>query len=48
VQGYFQIEGRRIEVSTAGFRTVDTLKRMDVPAEIVTLDARDDAQVQDR
>ncbi len=47
VQGYFQIEGRHIEVGSSGFRSVDTLRRMDLPAEIVTLDARDDAQVQD-
>ena len=43
VQGWFQIEARRITIGSGGFRTVDTLRRMDLPEQFVTLDARDEA-----
>jgi len=43
VQGYFQIEARRISIGSGGFRSVDTLRRMDLPEQFVTLDVRDEA-----
>ena len=43
VQGYFQIEARRISMGSGGFRTVDTLRRMDLPEQFVSLDVRDEA-----
>ncbi len=42
VQGYYQIEARRLDMGSGGFRSVDTLRRMDLPAQIGTLDARDE------
>ena len=43
VEGFFQIEGRRLEVSSGGFRSVDTLRRMDAPRQLVTLDVREES-----
>jgi hypothetical protein len=40
-QGLYMIEGRRLEVSSAGFRSTDTLRYVGVPEELVTLDVRD-------
>ena len=39
-QGLYMIEGRRVDISSAGFRTTDTLRYVGVPKEIVTLDVR--------
>ena len=43
-QGYYMIEARRIEMGTGGFRSVDTLRRMDLPEQLVTLDVRDEGE----
>ena len=42
VQGYFQVEARRLDVGAGGFRSIDTLRRMELPGELVTLDVRDE------
>jgi len=47
VNGYFQVEARRLQLSGGGFRSVDTLRAMELPGEIVTLDARDEEEVTD-
>ncbi|MEO2003820.1 MAG: hypothetical protein ABGY41_06945, partial [Candidatus Poribacteria bacterium] len=39
-QGLYMIEGRRLDISSAGFRTTDTLRYVGVPEELVTLDVR--------
>lgn len=39
-QGLYMIEGRRLDISAAGFRTTDTLRYVGVPQEHVTLDVR--------
>ncbi len=40
-QGLYMIEGRRLDISSAGFTTTDTLRHVGVPREHATLDVRD-------
>jgi len=41
LQGYFMVEGRKLDLGSGGFVSTDTMRRVDVQAEFVTLDVRD-------
>ena len=40
-EGYYLVEGRRYQLGSGGFTTTDTLRRLGVEPEYVTLDVRD-------